>query len=434
MKIAIGSDQVGYPLKQAVGRYLESLGIEVVDVGSHHPERPADYPDYAFLVDRQVASGACERGILICGSGLGMSIAANKFPGIRAALVDDAFSAHLSRAHNDANVLCMGANIVTPARAEWIVRTWLETPFENGRHAPRVEKLDQAIAAAAITDAPDYGLGWERLGVALSPRETVFGPVLFAGRLAEGLQAAAQAGFQKVEISARAPDDPAIAGLGERLAQAGLKLAAIATGQSCLHDGLCLCAPNPEAAAGAVERLKAHIRLAQQLEAAVIIGGIRGKLTGTRAEQQRQRDQAAAAMRECAAYAEGAGVQLLLEPINRYETNFVNTVEDGLAILEEIGAPNFKLLLDTFHMNIEEADIGMSLRRAEGRLGYVHFADSNRHAPGAGHIDFAKLLSVLASIGYRGMISAEILPLPDDLSALNRAAAFFRAMIAIQKQ
>ena len=72
-------------------------------------------------------------------------------------------------------------------------------------------------------------------------------------------------------------------------------------------------------------------------------------------------------------------MRLALEPINRYETNFVNTVEDGLAVLEEVGAPNFKLLLDTFHMNIEEADIGMSFRRAEGRLGYVHFADSNRH-------------------------------------------------------
>ncbi len=434
MKIAIGSDQVGYPLKHYIGQYLASLGMEVVDVGSHHPERPADYPDYAFQVDRQVVSGACERGILICGTGLGMSIAANKFPGIRAALVDDAFSAQLSRAHNDANVLCMGANVVTPARAEWIVRTWLETPFDGGRHVARVNKLDQEIASAVVSPPPELGLSWDRLAVAISPRETVFGPVLFAGRFEEGLQAAARAGFCNVEISLRAPDDPLVAGLDAQLAQAGLKLSAIATGQSCLHDELCLCSPDPGHCAQAVERLKAHIRLGKQLDAAVIVGGVRGKLAGTDTEKDNQRCQAIAAMQECAAFADGLGVQLLLEPINRYETDFICSVDEGLAVLEEVGAPNFKLLLDTFHMNIEETDIGMSLRRAGDRLGYVHFADSNRRAPGSGHIDFTHLLAVLTSIGYQGMISAEIFPLPDDLTALERAAAFFRTMIAVQKQ
>jgi sugar phosphate isomerase/epimerase len=314
------------------------------------------------------------------------------------------------------------------------VKAWLETPFDGGRHVARVNKLDQEIASAVVSPPPEFGLGWERLAVAISPRETVFGPVLFAGRFEQGLQAAARAGFCKVEISIRAPDDPLIAGLDGRLAQAGLKPSAIATGQSCLHDDLCLCSPHPERCAQAVQRLKAHIRLGKQLGAPVIIGGVRGKLTGTDAEKAIQRGQAVAAIRECAAFADELGVQLLLEAINRYEANFICSVDEGLAVLEEVGAPRLKLLLDTFHMNIEETDIGMAIRRAGDRLGYVHFADSNRNAPGSGHIDFAHLLAVLASIGYRGMISAEILPLPDDLTALDRTAAFFRTMIAVQKQ
>jgi len=429
MKIAIGSDHVGYPLKQSTIEILHSLGMEVVDVGTHDPEKPVDYPDFALAVNRLVASGTCEQGVLICGTGLGMSIAANKFPGIRAALCDDAFMARLSRAHNDANVLCMGANITTPQRADWIVQEWLSTPFDDGRHASRVAKLDRAFQGHSSPGGPQLNLNWDRFAVAMSPKSTVFGPMLFAGCLEEGLQAAAQAGFRKVEFSLRVPEDFKDGKLDDLLSKNKLCLSAIATGQSCLHDQLCLASPYDELRGRALERLKDFIVMAQRFESAVIIGGIRGRLAGSTWEMQEQRNKAVDAMRECACFAEERSVPLLLEPINRYETNFINTSLEGLALLAEIGAPGFKLLLDTFHMNIEEPDIPMAVLAARERLGYIHFADSNREAPGCGHVDFNGVLQALVEVGYEGVISTEIMPLPDDLTALNRAASFYRTLV-----
>ncbi len=432
MKIAIGSDHVGYPLKQDIIRFLQTLGIEVVDVGPSTSDQPVDYPDYAFAVGRLVTCGFCERGILICGTGLGMSMAANKIPGIRAALCDDAFLAHFSRAHNDANVLCLGVNVVTPKRAEWIIREWLSTPFEHGRHVPRLSKLDLAFQSQSnyVATYPSR-LSWDRFSISLSLRETSFAPVLFAGRLEEGLDAVAQAGFRHVELSLRDAQDIQSEQLIELLKQHCLSLSAIATGQSCLHDQLCLSSPDESLSNGAVERLKAFIELAQSTNSAVIIGGIRGQLVGTEQEMRAQRQRAIMQMKACARFAYDKGISLLLEPINRYETNFINTTNEALTILEEINAPNFKLLLDTFHMNIEEPDIPTAIRIAGDHLGYIHFADSNRHAPGSGHIDFKGVLQALDEIGYQGTISTEILPIPDDITALQKVKEFYQTLIGV---
>lgn len=428
MKIAVGSDHVGYPLKQVVSAFLCTQGADVVDVGPPASDLQVDYPDYAFAVDRLVASGACERGILICGTGLGMSMAANKFPGIRAALCDDAFMARLSRAHNDANVLCLGANVITPPRAEWIVQEWLATPFEQGRHVARLAKLDMVFWDQPY-GAPFHPLTWDRFSVALSLRPTVFAPVLFAGKLEAGLEAAAQAGFRHIELSLRLPQDIQIGHVTALLNCHNMTLTAIATGQSCLHDQLCLASPDDELSRQARERLMAFIEMAQYLGCGVIVGGIRGRLVGSEQEMRVQRLKAIELMRACALIAQQRGVPLWLEPINRYETNFINTISEGLVLLAEIGAPNFKLLMDTFHMNIEEPDISTSVRLAGDRLGYIHFADSNRQAPGSGHTDFKAILQALDDISYQGIISTEILPIPDDVTALQRVASYYRALI-----
>jgi 5-keto-L-gluconate epimerase len=434
MKIAVGSDHVGYPLKQVVSAFLCSQGAEVIDVGPPTSDLQVDYPDYAFAVDSLVASGACERGILICGTGLGMSIASNKFPGIRAALCDDAFLARLSRAHNDANVLCMGVNVVTPDRAEWIVQTWLSTPFDRGRHIARLAKLDLAFQDKRDPGVPhpiSEPLSWERFSIALSLRPTVFAPVLFAGWLEEGLRAASQVGFHHIELSLRLPQDLQIERLVALLSKNNLTLTAIATGQSCLHDKLCLASPKNELSRRAGKRLKAFIDVAQPFGAAVIIGGIRGRLEGPQQKMKDQRQRAVDVMAACACYAQERDVPLLLEPINRYETNFVNTMREGLALLDEIGAPGFKLLLDTFHMNIEEPDTPAAIRLAGDHLGYIHFADSNRQAPGSGHTDFRSILQALDDINYQGIISTEILPIPDDMTALQRVASYYQALIEV---
>jgi ribose 5-phosphate isomerase B len=141
-KIAIGSDHAGYEAKELAKRELSALGMEVVDKGAHTPES-VDYPDFGAAVGRAVAAGEVERGVLICGSGIGISMAANKIAGVRAALCWNEETARLAREHNDANILCFGARFIEPALAARMVRVFMETEFAAGRHAARVEKLSR---------------------------------------------------------------------------------------------------------------------------------------------------------------------------------------------------------------------------------------------------------------------------------------------------
>ncbi|MFN0137769.1 MAG: ribose 5-phosphate isomerase B [Phycisphaerae bacterium] len=140
MKISIGSDHRGFDAKERIKALLREMAIEVVDHGASSRES-CDYPDAAIKVARDVAGSKAERGILMCGTGLGMSIAANKVAGVRAALCHDELTAQLSRRHNDANVLCLPADLIGDALMQSMVRTWIETKFEGGRHARRVEKI-----------------------------------------------------------------------------------------------------------------------------------------------------------------------------------------------------------------------------------------------------------------------------------------------------
>ena len=137
MKISIGSDHGGFALKEKVREHLESLGHEVLDCGCFSTES-CDYPDFGQAAAAAVAAGTCERGIVICTTGIGISIAANKVKGIRCALCSDPLSAEMTRRHNDANMLAMGAGMVGPNLAERIVEVFLHTDFEGGRHARRV--------------------------------------------------------------------------------------------------------------------------------------------------------------------------------------------------------------------------------------------------------------------------------------------------------
>ena len=140
MKIAIGADHAGYQLKDSLRKLLEELGIAYQDFGTSTGQS-VDYPDYARAVAEGVASGAFERGILVCGTGVGMAIAANKVPGVRSAPIVDADTAKLAREHNDLNVLALGARVLPESRAREIVKTFLQTPFEGGRHGERVKKI-----------------------------------------------------------------------------------------------------------------------------------------------------------------------------------------------------------------------------------------------------------------------------------------------------
>jgi ribose 5-phosphate isomerase B len=138
LKVAIGCDHGGLDLKDTVKAVLIELGHEIDDQGCNSPES-VDYPNFANAVSSLVKDGTCERGILICGTGIGMSMAANRIPGIRAALCHEMFSARMSREHNDANILCIGARVTGEGLAAEIVRTWMTTDFAGGRHQRRIE-------------------------------------------------------------------------------------------------------------------------------------------------------------------------------------------------------------------------------------------------------------------------------------------------------
>ncbi len=152
MKIAIGSDHRGYEAKERIKAVIDELGHTVIDRGAKSRES-CDYPDLAFAVAGDVAQGRADRGILLCGTGLGMSIAANKVAGIRAALCHDELTTQLARRHNDANILCLPADLVGDALMRSMVETWLDTEFEGGRHERRVNKIREYEKAHCAADA-----------------------------------------------------------------------------------------------------------------------------------------------------------------------------------------------------------------------------------------------------------------------------------------
>lgn len=255
------------------------------------------------------------------------------------------------------------------------------------------------------------------LCIALAPKKGTFAPLLYAGNLEKGIETAARLGFDGLELSVRDPCDLDENHLARLMQHNGLDLVVVATGQAYLDDGLSLADTDAETSTAAIKRVKAHIDLASRFQAQVLIGGIRGRLSPDPARRRSEYRMAADAVRECARYAAPKGVTLSVEPINRYETNFINTIEEALHWISDIDDSGIMVMADTFHMNIEEASFEDALRQAGERLSHVHLVDSNRRAPGSGHIDFRSVLQTLQDLDYKGYLCAEILPLPDDYTA-----------------
>lgn len=265
------------------------------------------------------------------------------------------------------------------------------------------------------------------LSVCLSPIKSPFSPLLFSGDLEEGFNNAANLGYSGVDLSlldSAALDQDWIIGKAQ---SCKLRIYTIATGQTYYNDGYSLYSAEADKIDMAVARIRSHIDFASRLGAMVIIGGVRGKVTaGDDQARLRQEQSGRQAICQCLKHAEDKGVTLLLEPINRYETNVINTLQEGMSFIEEVGSENLKLLPDVFHMNIEERSIDESIIQYKSHIGFIHFADSNRQAPGLGHIDFRKILSTLEEIKYENAIGLEILPKPDDFSAAKQAISHLK--------
>lgn len=263
---------------------------------------------------------------------------------------------------------------------------------------------------------------------ATSPIPAAFAALLFAGEGERGLRAARELGYDAIDLSLRDPTDQAVVACAEAAVSSGLAIRALGTGQSFHTDRLSLVSMDPKVIATLADRMVRLIDFAARFNASVIVGGIRGRLEGDTFQKKDQYSRAIELLGGHARYASRCGVSLLIEPLNRYETNFLNTVSDALGAIREIGADNVGVLADTFHMNIEESSMSDALRLAGQNLGHVQFADSNRCAAGQGHINFHKLAEVLRDIGYSGYVSAEILPIPDSWIAAEQSINYFHQL------
>lgn len=268
-----------------------------------------------------------------------------------------------------------------------------------------------------------------QFSIVLSTQPAQFQAVAFKGNLETNLAKIAGWGYDGVELAIRDPHliDPGA--LCELLARHRLTVPAVGTGQAWGEERLSFSDPNAGVRRAAIERIKAHLPLAQRLDAVVIIGLVRG-IVQSGVEFAQAWGWVRDALRECCEAAERAGVRLALEPVNRYESPLVNTVAQGLALIDEVAAPNLGLLFDTFHANIEETDIAASIRAVGSRLYHVHVADSNRWHPGAGHLDFAPVIAALRDAGYSDFVSGEFLPRPDADAAARQGIAYLRRIVA----
>ena len=268
-----------------------------------------------------------------------------------------------------------------------------------------------------------------RLAVTISlVPEARGGPFVFWDDLADGCRQAAELGFDAVEVFP--PDAETLEELDLRglLARYGLKLAAVGTGAGWVKHKLRLTDPDRARRDPARLFVQSIVEAAGNLGAPAIIGSMQGRW-GDGMDRDEATFYLADALTGLGNHAATFGVPLLYEPLNRYETNFANTLADGSRILRTLQCDNVKLLADLFHMSMEEADLPAALRTAAGDVGHVHFADSNRRAVGDGHTDMAPIIRVLREIGYEGYLSAEVFPYPDPAAAARRTIESFRRYV-----
>jgi sugar phosphate isomerase/epimerase len=266
-----------------------------------------------------------------------------------------------------------------------------------------------------------------KLSIVLSTHAASFKAVAFKGDFETNLRHIASYGYDGVELAIRDPklvDHDQIISLVE---EQNLIVPAIGTGQAWGEEGLSFTDEDPAIRKNAIERVKSHIPLAKKADATIIVGLVRG-IGGEKISEKQAEAWMVDAFKICTAEAAEEGVRIAMEPLNRYETPLINTVAQGLELIETVGAENLGLLLDTFHMNIEEPSIEESIRNCADRIFHFHVADSNRWYPGAGHLDFQTILETLFATGYTGFVSGEFMPDPDASISAQRAIEYLRGL------
>jgi sugar phosphate isomerase/epimerase len=266
------------------------------------------------------------------------------------------------------------------------------------------------------------------LSIVYSTQQTKFQAATFSGELDANLAKIAEYGYSGVELAIRDPNLVEIEELKNILHKYNLKVPAIGTGQAWGEEGLSFTDPDPAIRKATIKRIQSHISIAKNLNAVIIIGLVRGILKPG-VSHPLAMDWLRDAIQQCASAAKDHNVQLALEPINRYETSLINNVSQGMELISEVNVDNFGLLLDTFHMNIEEPQIEQSILLCGNRIFHFHVADSNRWYPGGGHLDFGSILTSLFNTGYTGYVSGEFLPYPNVDTAAQKSILHLQKVI-----
>lgn len=250
--------------------------------------------------------------------------------------------------------------------------------------------------------------------------------VVFRG-IETSIKKAASMGYDGVELALKCADEVDRKLLSQWLAQSNMEVSCISTGQVFADTGLMFTDVDKQRRAKVRDVFKDMIDLAEEFGRMVNVGRVRGQIGSLSREKAEQLFIEMA--RELCEYAGKKDVTLVLEPVNRYEIDFVNSVEQGVALMRKVDMPNMKLMPDVFHMNIEDRTIGKELARCIDYIAYIHMADSNRLAPGWGHTDFNDIINSLREADYDGWLSVEILPKPDPDAAARQAAEYLRPLI-----
>jgi sugar phosphate isomerase/epimerase len=251
--------------------------------------------------------------------------------------------------------------------------------------------------------------------------------VAYKGDFEENVAKIASYGYDGVEPAVR---DPSLVDHDKLIASVRkhhLTIPAIGTGQAWGEEHLSFTDPDPKVRRQAVNRVASHVPLARKAGAVIIVGLVRGIIQEGVSEAQ-AREWMHSGFRSCVEIAAKEGVRIAFEPLNRYETPLLNTVKESLELVDQVGADNLGLLLDTFHMNIEEPSIEQSIKSCSDRIFHFHVADSNRWYPGGGHLDFRKILDALFSTGYAGFVSGEFMAEPDADAAAQKAIRYLRGL------
>ena len=256
---------------------------------------------------------------------------------------------------------------------------------------------------------------------------TKFGPLVFTGNIKEIIQRASDIGYDGIELFVKRPEEVNLKSLNEWLSLYNIRISAIAAVAVFVEERLSLSNPDKTIRKRHVGIMKGQIELASHFKATVPVGLVRGRIREGFSRKDTE-GWFAESLFECEKVAKEFGVTLALEPLNRYETNFINTLDEGINFIKKNRFENVKILADTFHMNIEEVCITEAVIAAGDYLAHVHFADSNRCAPGDGHLDFRGIVDALTKMKYKGFIAMEILPKPDPVTAANRALNYLKGL------